>query len=276
MPIKVSTYSHNVTVRNVFLFFILLILLCVLVLRCINRRKHINIEKIGYDNLLLGIPNSADTILEREGYALGYSEKHEQAIWVIYHLTKNEVLDNKVNRTNDYREDPDIPSGSALPDDYLNSGYDKGHLAPAADMKWSQKAMSDSFFMSNISPQNHDFNNGIWLSLEEWVRRVAIKEEDIYVVTGPIFPSDNKETIGSRNITIPTDFYKVVFDMTPPRKMIGFIIPNKPTENNLISFVIPVSKIEEKTGLDFFDKLNVDEVKELKMRIEINQWIDFK
>lgn len=275
MSVRISVSSPKKSAFHAFVFFLLLLIIIIGVISYKNKRLNPK-SNFSLDNLLLGVPSLADVIVEREGYALGYSEEHEQSLWVIYRLTKEEVIANNVARSNDYRFDPEISSGSALPEDYLNSGYDKGHLAPAADMKWSQKAMSDSFYMSNISPQNHDFNNGIWLSLEEWVRRVAIKEEDIYVVTGPIFSSDNKETIGSRNITVPTEFYKVVFDMTPPRKMIGFVIPNKPTENNLIAFVIPVSKIEEKTGLVFFDKLNEDEVKGLKMKIEINQWIDFK
>jgi len=191
------------------------------------------IEKIGmapqYDNLSLGAPEgrSVDRIFDREGYALGYSEQVEQPLWVTYKLTAEEVKNKTATRTDDFREDPRILSRSASPDDYKNSGYDRGHLAPAADMSWSKTALSESFYMSNMSPQVPEFNRGIWLELEELVRTYAVKEKEIFVVTGPIFYSNMKlRSIGRNVVVVPDAFYKVIFALTPPRKMIGFILPN--------------------------------------------------
>lgn len=122
-----------------------------------------------YDNLDLGIPQGGqiDRVFNREGYAFGYSEKYEQPLWVTYKLTDYELPAMPVPRTNDFREDPRVLSRTALPEDYKNSGYDRGHLAPAADMGWSKKTMSESFYMSNMSPQVPDFNRGIWMHLEK-------------------------------------------------------------------------------------------------------------
>ena len=180
-----------------------------------------------YDNLALGIPGKCDTLIDRPGYALGYIEYHEQAAFVIYKLTAREALTKEVQRTNRFRRDPEIPTGSATTADYRRSGYDRGHLAPAADMAFSVQTMADSFFMSNMSPQKPAFNRGIWKRLEEQVRQIAIREKAIYVVTGPILPKKKTVTIGANQVTVPTHYYKVIFDLTPPRKIIGFILPNE-------------------------------------------------
>ena len=111
----------------------------------------------GSDNLELGAPGQAETIIDRDGYALGYSPEHRQAVWVIYKLTAGEVGSRVAGRSNNFRVDPEIHSQQAEPGDYRNSGYDRGHLAPAADMAWSETTMSESFFMSNISPQQPAF-----------------------------------------------------------------------------------------------------------------------
>lgn len=142
----------------------------------------------GYDNLALGFPGEADTIVDRVGYALGYIEYHEQAAWVVYKLTRDEVQTKVSKRKNRFKEDPEIPTGSACSADYLRSGYDRGHLAPAADMAFSERTMADSFYYSNMSPQHPKFNRGIWKKLEEQVRHFAVREGEVYVVTGPVLP----------------------------------------------------------------------------------------
>ena len=115
----------------------------------------------GSDNLAFGIPGPADTIIDREGYALGYSEYHEQPAWVIYHMTAEEATTKATSREDNFRPDPEIPTGSATLADYRGSGFDRGHLAPAADMAFSVKTMDESFYMSNMSPQRGEFNRGI-------------------------------------------------------------------------------------------------------------------
>ncbi len=114
----------------------------------------------GSDNLAFGVSGPADCIIDREGYALGYIEYHEQPAWVIYHMTKEESTTKATSRNDNFREDPAIPSGSATLADYRGSGYDRGHLAPAANMAYSVKTMDESFYMSNMSPQRGEFNRG--------------------------------------------------------------------------------------------------------------------
>ena len=226
----------------------------------------------GYDNLTLGVPSPADTIIEREGYALGYSEKHEQPAWVQYVLTADEVSHATVNRSDDFRADPYVPTGSATPQDYTRSGYDRGHLAPAADMAFSVRTMSESFYMSNMSPQAPQFNRGIWSKLEKQVRHFSVREKRIVVVTGPILPQSPSLTIGENKVTVPNAYYKIVYDRSPPQKMIAFILPNAGSSEPLQSFVVTVDRVEEITGLDFFPKLPQPQQEELERTITMENW----
>ena len=225
-----------------------------------------------YDNLSFGIPGKADTIIDRPGYALGYIEYHEQPAWVIYIMTKSEATTKVAKRTNKFRSDPEIPTGSATTGDYRKSGYDRGHLAPAADMAFSAQTMSDSFFMSNMSPQKPAFNRGIWKDLEALVRYFAITERKIVVVTGPILPKKKTTTIGANQVTVPTHYYKVIFDLTPPRKMIGFILPNEGSDKPLAAFAVTVNAVEKATGLNFFSKVPKDEQERLERTISVKAW----
>lgn len=226
----------------------------------------------GSDNLAFGIPGPADTIVDREGYALGYIEYHEQPAWVIYHMTYDEVTMKATNRNDHFREDPAIPSGSATLADYRSSGYDRGHLAPAADMAFSIKTMDESFYMSNMSPQRGEFNRGIWKDLESQVRSFAISEKDIYVVTGPILPKTKTITIGANKVTVPDAYYKVIYDRTPPEKMIGFILPNKGSSKHLQEFTVTVDAVEQATGLDFFSELPQPQQEQLESTISTSAW----
>ena len=225
-----------------------------------------------YDNLFYGIPGKADTIIDRPGYALGYSEYHEQAAWVIYIMTREEATTKEAQRTNKFRSDPQIPTGSATPGDYRRSGYDRGHLAPAADMAFSGQTMADSFFMSNMSPQKPAFNRGIWKDLEALVRYFAITERKIVVGTGPILPKKKSVTIGTNQVTVPTHYYKVIFDLTPPRKMIGFILPNEGSDEPLAAFAVTVDAVEKATGLNFFSKVPKAEQDKLERTMSVKAW----
>ena len=203
------------------------------------------------DNLDYGTP-AADCVVDRPGYALGYSEEHEQAAWVMYRMTREETLTRAAVRTDDFREDPNIVTFSALPSDYSRSGYDRGHLAPAEDMKFSEVMMRDSFYMSNMSPQKPGFNRGIWKKLEKEVRRYAYNEGSVFVITGPILERGLKKIGKANKVSVPRRFFKIVYDETPPRKMIAFILPNEGTARSLTSFVTTVDEVERLSGLDFF------------------------
>ena len=230
------------------------------------------VDESGYDNLTLGIPGPADTIIEREGYALGYIEKHEQPAWVQYVLTADEVSRAMVNRSDDFRADPYVPTGSATPQDYTRSGYDRGHLAPAADMAYSARTMSESFYMSNMSPQTPQFNRGIWSKLEKLVRHFATREKRIVVVTGPILTAEKAITIGANKVSVPQYYYKAIYDTTPPEKMIAFVMPNKGSNADLRTFVVTVDDVEVMTGLDFFSLVPQPLQEQLESSINISAW----
>ena len=225
-----------------------------------------------YDNLSYGVPGKADTIVNRPGYALGYIEYHEQPAWVIYIMTKAEATTKAAKRTDRFRPDPEIPTGSATTGDYRRSGYDRGHLAPAADMAFSGQTMADSFFMSNMSPQKPAFNRGIWKELEALVRYFSITERKIVVVTGPILPKEKTVTIGPNQVTVQTHYYKVIFDLTPPRKMIGFILPNEGSDEPLAAFAVTVDAVEKATGLNFFSQVPKAEQDRLERTISVKAW----
>lgn len=226
----------------------------------------------GLGNLELGIPGEADCIVERPGYSLGYSEYHEQAAWVMYHLTAEEAETKVTKRNDNFREDPEIPTGSATLADYRHSGYDRGHLAPAADMTYSVQTMEDSFYMSNMSPQKPAFNRGIWKDLEAQVRQFAIAEQDVFIVTGPILPKTKTITIGADKVTVPTHFYKVIYDLTPPEKMIGFILPNEDSLQRLQKYAVTVDAVELATGLNFFSLVPQPKQEELESTLSLDDW----
>ncbi|MBA4409713.1 MAG: DNA/RNA endonuclease [Odoribacter sp.] len=203
-------------------------------------------EKIGFE------PKSLGEIVKHTYYTLAYSEDNEQAYWVYYVLTP-ELINGNQSRTDDFRADPLVSTGSASLGDYKGSGYDRGHLCPAADMKLNKTSMSESFFLSNMSPQVAEFNRGIWSTLEAQVREWALKYSKLYVVTGPIF-KDNIGAIGENKVTVPGHYYKVLFDGND--KMIGLILPNAKSSSPLESFVVSVDSIENLTGIDFFPELD--------------------
>lgn len=193
-------------------------------------------------------------IVRHTGYTLKYDEQFEQADWVIYVLTAGH-LNGNAPRRDEFRPDPAVKTGSANPKDYRGSGYDRGHLAPAGDMKWSAKAMSESFYMSNMSPQKHEFNSGIWENLESQAREWARENGEVYVVTGPVLKV-NLPRIGMNRVAVPEYYYKIILDYKQPEsKAIAFIIPNRAAAFPLQNYVVTVDSVEHLTGIDFFPAL---------------------
>lgn len=217
-----------------------------------------------------------DQIVRHQAYTLCYVDEFEQASWVAYQLTAAETQ-GKSERENDFRPDPDVQTGSATPDDYRGSGYDRGHLAPAADFKFSSKVMSESFFMSNMSPQAPDFNRNIWENLESKVRSWAKKEEVLYIVTGPVFTGD-MTYIGRRNkVAVPPKYYKIILDLKQPEtKAIAFMMKNEGSEEPLQSFAVTIDAVEKETGLDFFPLLPDEMEEKLESSLNVKDWFKGK
>jgi endonuclease G, mitochondrial len=217
------------------------------------------------------LPSCDNQLVKHQYYALCYSEEHEQAAWVAYELTKSEVLSN-LERTDDFRSDPAVDSGSASLGDYKKSGYDRGHLAPAADFKFSPTAMSESFYLSNMSPQVAGFNRGIWKQLESLVRTWAVDNDQIYVVTGPIFARP-LGSIGSNGVTVPGSYYKVILDHSQPDlKAIAFIMRNAAGQKGVRNFSTSIDQVEMVTGIDFFPQLEDSLENELEGSLDVSQW----
>ncbi len=210
-------------------------------------------------------------IIKHRAYTLKYSEKYEQAEWVAYRLTADELRQG-VPRSDDFRADPEVSTGSATLKDYRRSGYDRGHLAPAADMKRSAEIMSESFFMSNMSPQKPGFNRGIWKNLEEQVRLWVFDNGELYLVTAGILKG-SLPVIGPNSVAVPEFYYKAILDYKEPElKGIAFILPNKKSDKSLMSFAVTIDKLEEATGIDFFPGLPADIEENIESSIDLSRW----
>jgi endonuclease G, mitochondrial len=196
-------------------------------------------------------------VVQHQYYTLSYSEKHEQAEWCAYQLTKKHLDDKWAERAKSFTPDPDVPTGSAMPRDYTNSGYDRGHLVPAGDMAFSDEAMIETFYMSNISPQESGFNRGIWKELEANVRDWGKKYGELYVITGPILSRRAKGHIGAEGkITVPSAYYKILLDVTASEpRAVAFAIPNAISDAPIANFIVTIRDIEDMTGIDFFPNL---------------------
>jgi endonuclease G len=245
--------------------FVLLLSGCSLVL---YKRNEINGKGAPY----LPKISRTDVVIPHTGYILSYNEKHELAIWVAYVLTKKETQ-AVVKRNNHFIVDPLVKTGSANNEDYQKSGYDRGHLAPAADMCWSETTMEESFYYSNMSPQVPAFNRGIWKNCEAQVREWAKLYDSVYIVTGPIL---NKKLpfIGANHVSIPNFFFKVVLQPNSGKeKALGFLIPNKASSASPKQFVVSVDSIEKLSGIDFFPQLNKPQEKKIEHFADTNLWI---
>lgn len=204
-------------------------------------------------NFLLPAVGAGDQIIVHDGYTLRFEDTYKVAAWVAYPLLPQEITGDTQREGSSFKPDPAVLTGSALPADYTKSGYDRGHLAPAGDFRFSRQMMSESFYMSNMTPQLPAFNRGIWKELETLVRNWGLRDGGLYVVTGPVL-TPGLPTIGRVNqVSVPAQFYKVIlYCHKPDIRMIGFLINNEGSHEPLTSFVVPIGEIERLTGLNFF------------------------
>ena len=202
------------------------------------------------------LPDTAGSgcqVVRHVGYTLAYDEYHEQPRWVAYILTRERVHGTVSRKGNDrFLPDTTITTGSAVPWGY-GEEYDRGHLAPAADMNWSVQALRESFLMSNMSPQEHAFNEGIWCRAEDQVRHWADEYDSLYVVTGPVLEYDLPQVSdGNGNcISVPKQYYKVVYD-TVRHAAIALLIEHRNVKRPLTDFAVTIDEVEQATGIDFF------------------------
>lgn len=221
----------------------------------------------------LELPATIDqhAIIHHTGFSLLYSETHEQAAWVGYVLRASQ-LGGGVERKDNFKADPKVVTGSATPNDYRGSGYDRGHLAPAADLAWSEASMDDSFFMSNMSPQLPGHNRGVWKRLEELVRDWASDSDSLYVITGPIL-KPGLPTVGPNEVSVPEAYFKAIFHYQGEQsKCIAFIVPNEASSEPLQRFAVNVDSVEQITGFDLFYAVEDELEKQIEAMLCLPCW----
>lgn len=195
-----------------------------------------------------------EQILRHVAYILSYNKETKIPNWVAWHLTADHS-DGTVSRSNDYREDLDVPSPRATNEDYKNVRWTRGHMCPAGDNKWDERAMSETFLLSNMCPQTASLNTGLWNRLEQSCRYWAKKYGDLFIVCGPVLFKTEHETIGVNKVVIPEAFFKVILCLRGTPKSIGFVIRNNDGKKKRDQFVNTVDEVEKITGIDFFPAL---------------------
>ena len=212
------------------------------------------------------LPASTGEIVHHKTYSLSYQEAYEQSEWVAYILEESDLKKVKYKRPY-FIQDPYVSTQSAQYWNWKNSGYDRGHLVPAGDRKASKAEYDETFFTSNISPQESAFNQGIWNTLENKVRYWAGRYDRVAVVTGPIL-SRGTRTIGDERVSVSDSFYKIVLRQDgEDYYAIAFLIPHERSTESLYNYIVSIDELEKKTGIDFFPQLNDS----LEDRLESNR-----
>lgn len=236
-----------------------------------NLKNEFKKRKLGDTLGILRHSSTTGNVIHRTYFSVSYSEGAKQAEWVAYKINKRN-FDTNIERTNDYREDPAVKAGSAELYDYKGSGYDMGHLAPAASMSHDERAMSECFYLSNISPQEPGFNRGIWKRLEEKVRYWAYFNDSTFVVTGPVLQNP-KGYIGHNKVTVPRSFYKTVLGYRDGKvRGIAFLMPNESSKNSIYLYATRIDEIERITGIDFYQYLDSKTQKSVEANEDLKKW----
>ncbi|QLG45805.1 DNA/RNA non-specific endonuclease [Costertonia aggregata] len=231
-------------------------------------------DQTGFKRAMLNklMPTSTTgAIVSHNYYMLSYNEPYEQAEWVAYYL-KREHLTNDDRKRPYFIEDPKVKTKSADWRNYKGSGYDRGHLCPAGDRRFSEQAYNETFYTSNISPQNREFNAGVWNRLEMQTRFWAKQHGELLVVTGGVLEKGLEE-IGEEDVDVPQYFYKVISRGKGNNiKAVGFLMRNAPSDIFLESFLVPIDVIEKKTGIDFFPNLSDGQQSDLEGSVKKSGW----
>lgn len=246
--------------------FLLLLFLCVTTVFA----QEINFSNVEIPSIK---DNRSDRVITHKGYTVSYNYDWKIPNWVAYELTDWEVA-GEVPRYDRFKPDPMVPqNATATTDDYKYSGFDRGHMAPAADMKWDEQAMKESFYLSNICPQNPNLNGGVWKDLEEQVRDLASQKGRIFVVCGPIV-TDDSHTLGKNKVVVPQAFFKVLLQEDNGEiYTVGFIYENVSGRKPMSTYATTVDEVETITNIDFFPSLP-DEIEDsTEQLIDFSKWV---
>lgn len=220
----------------------------------------------------VSLPESlASQIKEYVGFTLSFNKDNHTPNYVAWELLGSEVQ-NDVARSDNFWQDFDI-IGCPAHRDYTGSGYDRGHMCPAADQKWSMEAMNDCFVMANMCPQDHSLNAGAWNTLENKERQWAQRDSAIMIVAGPIYEKTDTKRIGNVGVRVPSAFFKVLLApyVEEPRA-IGFIYPNMTAPGNMEGYAMSIDDVEKITGFDFFPALPDDIEKKVEAEFSFKEW----
>ena len=216
-----------------------------------------------------GVP---EQMLRRTGYTVSYNKATKLPNWVAWHLTADRTTGPAKRSGVDFQADMDVPAPRAEDSDYYGSGYDRGHMCPAADNKYSEKAMEESFLFTNMCPQNGNLNRGDWNEMEQACRRWAKEYGGVYVVCGPILYKGKHKTIGKNKVVVPEAFFKVVLRTGENPKAIGFIYKNAEGNRPKGDYVNTVDEVERITGIDFFPSLPDDVENKVESTADMADW----
>ena len=212
-------------------------------------------------------------LIRRLGYITSYNKDHRTPNWVAWHLTKAHTYGKAQRKGEQFAEDEAVAAPRATPADYYNSRYDRGHMCPAGDNKWDQKAMTQTFLLTNICPQNHGLNKYEWNDVEMLCRDWARKYEAVDVVCGPIYYKDvTPRYIGKNRVRVPDAFFKVVLCRKGQPKAIGFIFPNGTQKTKVSDAVCTVDEVERQTGIDFFPALDDKTERQIEAQATLKAW----
>lgn len=212
-----------------------------------------------------------ELICNYTGFTVSFNPSWHVPNYVVWELTGAETNGTQP-RSNRFASDPDV-YGCATLADYRRSNFDRGHMAPAADMKWSAQAMTDCHYLTNIVPQDHRLNAGRWNSLEQKCRSIAQRDSAIIIIAGPVLSDCINRTIGASQVAVPDRFFKVIFApyANPPRA-VGFVMPNREVADPISAMAMTVDQVEEITGFDFFSELPDDIEKRVESTIRLRDW----
>lgn len=215
--------------------------------------------------------STTNQIVHHQNYSLSYSEPHEQAEWVAYELKASHLSSTNHKRPY-FQIDKAVKTKAAHWRNYKKSGYDKGHLCPAGDRRFTKEAHDETFLTSNINPQEHQFNSGVWNRLEQKIRYWARKNDGVFVVTGGVL-KDGLKTIGNEGVAVPNQFYKVILDNTNGKtKVLAFLMDHEDSNLPLYKFVVSVDEVEALTGIDFFPELEDKLENKLEASSSYKRW----
>ena len=218
-----------------------------------------------------GVP---EQLLRRKAYVCSFNTTTLMPNWVAWKLTAAHT-DGEVQRKSvKFHPDEDIPAAYRVTTyDYMQSGYDRGHMCPAADNRWDRQAMDECFLMTNMCPQDHGLNAGDWNEMEMQCRRWAKEYGEVYIVSGPILYRGKHATIGKEHrVTVPEAFFKVVLCLKGTPKAIGFIYRNTDGNRPKGDYVNSIDQVERITGFDFFHGLNKSVQDKVEKEADLGLW----